>query len=177
MGISRDIPSREPEAAPEFEALYERFRLPVYRIIRGIVLDPEAAERLTWEAFERAFRRRDGPGRGSAPWLYGIAVEVALARVRRPGWSRLLALGLRRPRGGPAGEPAGEAERALAALSPDMRALVVLSFYVHLSEEETAAALHLPREAVTDRLDRAVRLMRRALEITDHGVRRERLKG
>ena len=177
MGISRDIPSREPEAAPDFELLYERFRLPVYRVIRGIVLDAEAAEKLTWQVFERAFRRRDGHGGGSPAWMYGIAVEVALARSRRPSWPKLRSLRFRRPsRSGSVG-PSGEAEKALSALSPDMRALVVLSFYVHLSEEEIATALDLPREAVTDGLDRAVRLMRHALQITDHGVGRERLKG
>jgi DNA-directed RNA polymerase specialized sigma24 family protein len=177
MGISRDIPSREPEAAPEFEVLYEQLRLPVYRVIRGIVLDSEAAEKLTWEAFEQASRRLQAPGDASPVWMYGIAVDVALARSRRPSWRRLPPLGFRRSSRSAPVAPSGEAERALSALSPDMRALVVLTFYVHLAEEEVATALHLPREAVTDRLDRAVRLMRDALQITDHGVGRERLKG
>ncbi len=47
-------------------------------------------------------------------------------------------------------------DRALGALSPPLRAVVVLRFYVHLSEERTATALGIPRGTVKSRLSRAL---------------------
>ena len=41
MGPSLDRSRGEPDPVSEFEQLYERFRLPVYRAIRGVVLDDE----------------------------------------------------------------------------------------------------------------------------------------
>ncbi|HEY4866426.1 MAG TPA: sigma factor, partial [Candidatus Dormibacteraeota bacterium] len=64
---------------PDFESLYKRFRLPLYRVIRGIVLDGAAAEDLTRRAFDRAYvTRRPEQSTDFAPWLYGVAVGLAL---------------------------------------------------------------------------------------------------
>ena len=183
MGISRDIPSQEPEAAPDFQLLYERLRLPVYRLIRSVVLDGPVAEQLTQQTFERAHERhrrwnRAGSPTDSPTWVYGIAAEVVLAYMRRQRWARLSPSRLLQPGSATAAiESASAAERALAALAPEARLLVVLALYVQLSDDEIGEVMSTPRERLTVRLERAFRVMREALEMTDHGGARERLKG
>jgi RNA polymerase sigma-70 factor (ECF subfamily) len=179
MGITQDTLSREPEPPPDFELLYERFRLPVYRIVRGIVLDAALAERLTQETFDRAYgsRRRRTP-ESPQVWIYRIAVEVAVRKLRRRWWQRL---GLKRftPSAARVRQPArrSAAEDVLFSLSPRLRALVVLAFYARLSNPEIAAALRLPESVVTVQLEFATELMRASLTTTDQGEGRERLNG
>jgi RNA polymerase sigma factor (sigma-70 family) len=181
MGITQDTPSREPEPAPDFELLYERFRLPVYRVVRGIVLDADAAERLTQEAFEHAYharrrRARESPQESPQIWLYRIAVDVAVRHLQGPWWKRLrlsrLLAATRRPREETA---RSAAEHVLWSLSPRHRAVVVLSFYARLSNPEIAAALQLPEAVVAVQLEFATDVMRAALSTTDQRSGRERL--
>ncbi len=47
-------------------------------------------------------------------------------------------------------------DRAIGGLSEHLRAVVVLRFYAHLSEEQTAVALGIPRGTVKSRLSRAL---------------------
>lgn len=54
-------------------------------------------------------------------------------------------------------------ERALAALDPDLRAVVVLRFYADLSTASIAAQLGIPAGTVKSRLHRAIAELRRAL--------------
>jgi RNA polymerase sigma factor (sigma-70 family) len=189
MGITQDTPSREPDPAPDFELLYERFRLPVYRVVRGIVLDASAAERLTQEAFERAYQARqratrrgsEGTPRQSPEvspqvWLYRIAVEVAVGHLQGRWWKRFrpdrLLASVRRPR---EETVRSSAERVLLSLSPRHRAVVVLSFYARLSNQEIAGSLQLPEPVVAVQLEFATEVMRAALSTTDQGGGRERL--
>lgn len=179
MGITRDIPNPEPEAAGEFELLYEKLRLPVYRIIRGVVLDGPAAEDLTQKTFERAYRRwQRRPASESPAWVYEIAADVTLGHIRRQRWARRPLSRLLQPGSATAAvESASAAERALAALSPEQRLLVVLTFYAQLSEPEVSAILRASPKALAAELERVLGAMRDTLEITDHGAARERLKG
>jgi RNA polymerase sigma-70 factor (ECF subfamily) len=181
MGITQDTPSREPEPAPDFELLYERFRLPVYRVVRGIVLDADAAEPLTQEAFDRAYqgrrrRARESPQEAPQIWLFRIAVDVAVRHLHGPWWNRLhldrLLSSARRPR---EQTVRSSAEHVLWSLSPRHRAVVVLSFYARLSNPEIAAALQLPEPVVAVQLEFATEVMRAALSATDQRSGRERL--
>src|SRR5437870_12688771 len=91
MGPSLDRSRGEPDPVSEFEQLYERFRLPVYRAIRGIVLDAAAAEDLIQETFERVYRPRQDyrGGRSPGAWLHRIAVNTAIFYLRRPPVAKL----------------------------------------------------------------------------------------
>ena len=55
------------------------------------------------------------------------------------------------------------AVRALAALSPKLRAVVVLSFYARMTREEIARTLNLPPGTVASRQSSAMEIMRKAL--------------
>jgi DNA-directed RNA polymerase specialized sigma24 family protein len=177
MGITQDTPSREPEPPPDFEHLYERFRLPVYRVVRGIVLDATLAERLTQETFDRAYGlRRRRTQESPQVWIYRIAVEVAVRQLQGRWWNRL-GLGRRAASAAQARQPAerSAAEGVLFSLSPHLRALVVLAFYARLSNQEIAGALKLPESVVSVQLEFATEVMRAALNRTDQGGGRERL--
>ncbi len=78
-----DAPS---EAETAFEALYRSSRDDVYAYVSGLLRDRGAAEDVTAQAFERAYRRRATfkPERGSRrAWLFGIARNAALDELRR----------------------------------------------------------------------------------------------
>ena len=76
------------EAETAFEALYRSSRDDVYAYVAGMLRDRSAAEDVTAQAFERAYRRRASfkPERGSRrAWLFGIARNAALDELRRRG--------------------------------------------------------------------------------------------
>ena len=75
-------------AAESFGDLYERTFDRVYAYVQSMLRDRAAAEDVTAQAFERAYRKRRSyrPRRGSAEaWLFGIARNAALDELRRRG--------------------------------------------------------------------------------------------
>jgi DNA-directed RNA polymerase specialized sigma24 family protein len=68
-----------------FAALYERTFPRVYAYVASLLRDRAAAEDVTAQAFERAYRKRSSyrPRRGSKEaWLFGIARNAALDELR-----------------------------------------------------------------------------------------------
>src|SRR5688500_16210242 len=85
-GISR--PLRRASATPSeaFEALYRRSFPRVYGYVATLLRDRSAAEEVTAQAFERAYRKRRTfrASRGTEEaWLFGIARNAALDELRR----------------------------------------------------------------------------------------------
>src|SRR5688572_10738170 len=69
-----------------FEALYRRSFTRVYGYVATLLRDRSAAEEVTAQAFERAYRKRRTfrPSRGTEDaWLFGIARNAALDELRR----------------------------------------------------------------------------------------------
>jgi len=145
----------------------------VYAYVATLLRDPAAAEDVTAQAFERAYRKRrtfDRRRGEERAWLFGIARNAALDELRRR--RRLAAL---------ATEPADEAEAddlvdvalrrtavraAVAKLGGRERELVALKFHAGLSNGEIARVLGASESAVGTRLHRVIEKLRGACDET-----------
>ena len=156
-----------------FEDLYRNTFPRVYAYVASLLRDRSAAEDVTAQAFERAYRKRGrfSARRGSPEaWVFGIARNAALDELRK-----------RKRRATLEGEPADvwspgpdeEAERAfrrdevraaLASLEPRDRDLVALKFAGGLSNGEIARVLGISETNVGSRLHRAVEKLRKAVQ-------------
>jgi RNA polymerase sigma-70 factor (ECF subfamily) len=142
------------------EALYRSHWRPAYRAAYLIVQDRAAAEDIAQEAFLSALRSLDrfDRRRPFGPWLHRIVVNRAI------DWARARAL--RREIGDP-GErpdlaaqendlPAADIAPALADLSPEHRAVIVLRHLLGYTPGEIAKLLGVPRGTVNSRLRRGL---------------------
>jgi RNA polymerase sigma-70 factor (ECF subfamily) len=149
----------------DFEALFRIHWPRAYRAAYLVVHDAAAAEDIAQEAFIAAVRALDrfDRRRPFGPWLHRIVVNRAI------DWAR--ARSLRRELGDEAlstvgddpapvqasGNPFSEdITAALAALSPDHRAVIVLRYLLEYTPGEIAALLDLPRGTVNSRLRRGL---------------------
>ena len=157
--------------AETFTSLYERSFPKVYAYVASLLRDVAAAEDVTAQAFERAYRRRRSyrPSRGTPEaWLFGIARNAALDELRRrrrrarletdpedldaPSADDHLELALRR-----------EAVRAaLGTLDERERDMVALKFMGGLSNAEIAAVLGVSESNAGTRLHRTITKLREA---------------
>ncbi len=158
---------QELNPATQFRELYAREYTPVFRAIRAVVLDSAAAEDLTQETFVRAYkaRHRYTPTAPPGAWLRRIGVNLAISHLRRQKLARFLPARLyvapdRREYD--QAEAKDVVTKALQALSPKLRAAVVLHYYEGLTREEIAAVLGVPAGTVASRIAKAVAIMRRA---------------
>src|SRR3954451_20278187 len=75
-----------PTATLNFDALYRAARDDVFAYVATLLRDRGAAEDVTAQAFERAFRKSKSfdAGKGSErAWLFGIARNAALDELRK----------------------------------------------------------------------------------------------
>jgi len=144
--------------------LYDRHRLLVYRTALAITGDTEAAADLLHDTFLRLYRfgHRIDPTRPIEPWLYRMTANMAYTWVKRRGrWHQALReMADRLSREYPA-SPSQQVERneawleirrALQAISPEKRVVVVLYYLNDLSISEIAEILDLPLGTVKSRL-------------------------
>jgi RNA polymerase sigma-70 factor (ECF subfamily) len=141
------------------EALYRRHWRPAYRAAYLIVHDQAAAEDIAQEAFLSALRALDrfDRRRPFGPWFHRIVVNRAI------DWSRARALRGEVVTAGDEGahtvEPddsVHEIASALAALSPEHRAVIVLRHLLGYGPGEISKLLGIPRGTVNSRLRRGL---------------------
>ena len=169
--LAERLPLAPTADAESFASLYERTFPRVYGYVASLLRDRSAAEDVTAQAFERAYRKRRSyrPARGSVEaWLFGIARNAALDELRR-----------RRRRAAVVAEPedsvlpaldeqADHALRrelvrtALAQLSGPERDLVALKFAGGLSNAEIARVLGTSESNAGTRLHRTMTKLREA---------------
>ena len=160
-------------AAESFEELYKRVFPRVYAYVASMLRDRSAAEEVTAQAFERAYRKRSTyrPGRGSAEgWIFGIARHAALDELRRLKRRATLE---GEPEDLHATPPEDHAEAvvrretvraALAGLDPRDRDLVALKFQGGLSNAEIGRVLGMSESNVGTKLHRTMEKLRRDVE-------------
>jgi RNA polymerase sigma factor (sigma-70 family) len=172
-----DLVTRSRRDPEQFTAVYDKYFRDIYRYVAGR-LDTQAADDIAAETFLVAFGRRDrfDPGRGNLrPWLFGIATNL-VARHRRTEARHYRALSHT------GREPVIESHenrvvtsvtaermrarlvRALAALPPGERDVVLLVALSQLSHEEVAEALGISYGTVGSRLSRARKRLQNAID-------------
>ena len=152
----------------QFRQLYDQEFHSVFRSIRAVVLDSAAAEDLTQETFVRAYRARSRytPTAPPGAWLRRIGINLAISYLRRQKLARFLPARLYMApdrRDYDRAEARDVVEKAMAALSPKLRAAVVLHYYEGLTREEIAAVLGVPAGTVASRIAKAVAIMRKTM--------------
>jgi RNA polymerase sigma factor (sigma-70 family) len=158
------------QATASFDALYRSSAADVYAYVASLLRDRAAAEDVTAQAFERAFRKRrsfDAKRGTQRAWLFGIARNAALDELRRR--SRTSALHAEPTDEGPPVEDHVEASArretvraALNLLEPADRELVALKFFAGLSNPEIAKVIGTSESNAGTRLHRAVTKLREA---------------
>ncbi len=159
--------------ASAFEPLVEKYRQRVWRLAYQVLHDREEAWDVAQEAFVRAFHSLPSFRGRSAfyTWLFRITVNVATDRHRQRG-AQARAFGPERvteeewarttpdPSGGPEQQAARKEQRerirrALDALPPKARTIIMLSDVEGLSYREIAEVLNCPIGTVMSRLHNA----------------------
>lgn len=164
-----------------FAPVVERHQGRLLRLCARLLHDADEARDAAQEVFLRAFRGAAGfqPGGRVFTWLYRIAVNHCLNRLRRRSLVRFLSLTPAEEEE-PAFDPVDEAPdpaRALDAerrwratreqigrLPANQRVVVVLAKFEGLSYREIAGILKTTEGAVESRLVRAMRTLARAQE-------------
>jgi len=155
--------------------LYDRYGRVAFGLAQAMLGDPEAAEEVVQDVFERVWReaRSYRSERGAVrTWLLAIARNAAIDRYRRTGSRR----GQERPLedGAERADPEAEAlldravrsERvrtALATLPPEQRTVIALSFYGGFAQTEIATRLGVPLGTVKGRARLGLAKLRGAL--------------
>jgi len=170
--IAEAVPplARTPESE-SFATLYERTFPKLYAYVASLLRDRAAAEDVTSQAFERAYRRRRTyrPARGTREaWVFGIARNAALDELRRRGRHGALE---GEPEDLSSPSPADYAElslrretvrSALETLDDRERELVALKFMGGLSNAEIARVLGLSESNAGTKLHRTITKLREA---------------
>lgn len=167
--------SLSSEGTPDlvaFEQLVAEYGDRVFGIALRVTGSPSDAEEVMQEAFLLAFRSWPTFRGEAAPttWLYRIAVNAALTRVRArrdvellserdesgdiADWTADAAQAVLR------GELRDQLEAGITRLPEDLRVTLILRDVEGLSTAETAAALEISEAAVKSRLHRARALLR-----------------
>ena len=160
-----------------FELLMRRHNERIYRAARAITRDEREAEDVMQQAYVNAyFNLRQFQGRAQfATWLTRIAVNEALARVRRRGRYETLDDESAKVESMPVSESPDPERQAFATELRDLlewaidelpdgaREVFVLRDVEGLSTAETAASLDVSEDVVKTRLSRARAALRSAL--------------
>ena len=141
----------------EFESLWSR----AYGVAYVVLGDRSESEDVAQETLARALVRWKKVSAYAEPWVVRVAGNLAIDRVRTR----------QRRRGIPAHDlPAVDAQRvdlqrALLALSPKQREVVMLRYLVDLPEVEVAQTLGCSVGTVKTHASRGLAAMRKSLEV------------
>jgi len=167
----------EGQGGPAFDSIVEEYGDFVYNLTYRVLGNQADAEDAAQDAFIAAYRnfhRFRGESKVST-WLYRIAVNAALMKLRRDRNPRQLTqpvddeLPIPSPRQGPEGEALNSElrehlEEGLESLSENLKMAVILRDIQGLSNEEAAEVLEISVSSLKARLHRGRVLLRQHLQ-------------
>jgi RNA polymerase sigma-70 factor (ECF subfamily) len=162
-------------SASDLEALFRAHWPRAYRAAYLVVHDAAGAEDVAQEAFLAAVRALDrfDSTRPFGPWLHRIVVNRAIDWARARALRRevvaeeAVAAAAAPEAGDVAARPSDDVLAALASLTPDHRAVIVLRYLLEYSPGEIARILELPRGTVNSRLRRGLDSLQGLVEEED----------
>ena len=153
-----------------FEILLRRYNQRVYRAVRAVLRTDEEVEDVMQQAYLSAFAHLGQFAERAqfSTWLIRIAVNEALARLRKRGraeWGEISEMELPSPAPDPeqqaqASQMREVMEHELASLPATYRTVLVLRDVEGLSTAETAECLDVSEDVVKTRLHRARGMVR-----------------
>lgn len=154
--------------AAAFMALVDPLWGPAYRLAFAMLQQREAAEDAVQEAALNAWRHRERlrtDTRDLRPWFLTIVANQCRSMRRSPWWRALRRpdLDVHRP-DGTSQEDRADLHRALLRLREDQRTALALYYYLDLPMEEVAAVLGISVSAAKNRVHRAVKALRPAIQ-------------
>ncbi len=169
---------------PAFRTLVERHQRKVYAMALSMLRDPDAARDVVQDAFIKVYQHL-GDFQGASgfyTWLYRIAMNLCIDRTRRakrfaqvefddaaaaedPGLSDVspYRLGFDPAQALKDKEIRGRVQKALEALSPNHRAVIVMREVDGLSYKEIAEAMECSEGTIMSRLFHARKKMQEML--------------
>lgn len=164
-----------PAIPSERERRFDRLVGPLAEAAYGLALtmlrDPAEAEDAVQEAALKAWRRLDTLRDGSAvrPWFFAIVANQCRSIRRGRWWSVLKGVDIQVERPDSADGLAANLDlrRAMLALKPRDRALLILHYSHGLTLEQTAVALGVSLGAAKSRLHRTLRRLHEQVEVVE----------
>ena len=162
----------EDDDVDAFAALFERYRVPVFRAALALTGDPGASEEVLMDTFGRAYTHRHKlrTDISPLPWLHKVALNLCYSRLGRRRLpsepvtelvaERLIDAGVQPEANAEWAELRLIVREGIAALSEKHRAVVILYYLEGRSLQETADTLDLPLGTVKSRLHHALRDLR-----------------
>ena len=155
-----------------FAALYDHYVDRIFAYTARLMQDEAAAQDVTAVTFEKALkqiRRYEWQDHGFGPWLYRIARNEALSRLRRQKWlSPQSWFGATEMRVTETAVQTRQTRQsihhALARLRPQDRDIIVLRYLEELPSDQVAEILDCSTQNVYVRLHRALERLRTELE-------------
>jgi len=143
-----------------FPSVYQRYGPPVHQFVARMLGDAATADEVTQDTFVRYLQHEDAlRGRNGhvAPWLYRVATNLSLDRMRkmRPGpLEGESSIAAPAPHDVDADEKA-RVRWAVAKLEPDLRATFLLRAHHGLTFPQIALVLDVSERGAKDRFRRA----------------------
>jgi RNA polymerase sigma-70 factor (ECF subfamily) len=149
----------------ELEDLFRRYSSSVFRRARAILGDGEAAQDATQEVFLRAMNAGGELAKVSSPiaWLYRVTTNLCITRIRETERRSVL---LRQSQPSTVATPEPRVDVALTVRAvlrevPDeLQEIAVFYFVDHMSQDEIADLVGLPRRTISYRLQQFRELTR-----------------
>lgn len=150
-----------------FEELVVRYQKPVFNAICRMVHDPEDAREIAQTAFMKAFTnlRHFDQDRRFFSWIYRIAMNDSINFLASRRETESLLDTQPSDAAGPeetysSAETRKHLDEALANLTPEYRAVIVVCHILGFSYHDAAEALGIPEKTVKSRLFRAREILR-----------------
>ncbi|WP_119305231.1 sigma-70 family RNA polymerase sigma factor [Dongia deserti] len=158
-------------------AIYEMAHRPVFTLILRLTANRETAEELTIDVFHDVWRRASGYDAANGTvlgWIMNQARSRAIDRLRFESRKKRSHQGDEQPLVEVAADPRDVIElreqgnllrAALAALTPDERQAMEMTFFAGLTHAEAAARLNQPLGTIKTRIRSGLHKLRHALTV------------